>query len=287
MSETKFKRLDELRFLYGEPRTLRDADGETGWRISFLSDSRRIDHLGADGLLRALRCPKKPTMPFSAVIFDDHPAPHPWCVCGFRMPLKLTDLWKYWSHTWRIHRAAGMSWSDYHPTSDFVLIRAEALGAITGGVQDDPLDTIRAGLLKPLDAYLPPWVDSKRFELHNPKVTPKPISDLPGDPEMFAQMREPQPPPTTLQYQPLKHHVLVRTGVADVMIPRSHLQPQRVIDAVWGAVQGQNANDCLYELVDRLVIPLTDVEHPADRIGCAQGIAHALVHYAEGPNRGK
>lgn len=286
MSESKFRQLDQLRFLYGEPRHLFDADGETGWRVSFMSDSRRIDLLGPDGLLRAFRCRNKPSRPWPPVIFDGHPAPHPWCVCGFRMLRNLADCHRYWAHAWRIHRAAGMSWIDYYPTSDFVVIHAEALGAICGGVQDDPLDTIRAGLLKPLEVYLPPWVDAERFSMWNPKVTPRPISELPGDPEFFAQLREPEPPPTTLQYQPLKHHVLVRTGVADVMIPRSHLQPQRVINAVWGVVNSESANDCLDELVDRLVIPLTDVEHPADRIGCAQGIAHALAHYARGPKRG-
>lgn len=281
MSATKFEKLDYFRMLYGEKGGLRPADGETGWRVSRLDSSGVIDLADRDGLVKAHRCTTRPTLFGSLQIFDSHAAPHANCVCGFRLLLHLEDLWKYWDRSLRIHKASGLSWDDYYGTSDFVVIRAEARDMIAGGVQDDPLDTIRAGVFKPLEVYLPPWINVQGFKRRNPHVTPLPMDDLPGGEEMFAPMREPRPPAATLTCQSMKRHLRVVTGVADVMVPRSHLQPQRVRDAIWGAVRLENANDCLDELVDRLVIPLTDVEDPADRIGCANGLAHGLVRLAD------
>lgn len=285
MSEAaeRFNQLDYLRLLYGEPRTLHDSDGTTGWRLSHLDSSGRINLIGADGLFRAYRCTEKPRGSWwSPDLFGGHPPPHPRCVCGFRVLLHLKDLWRYWRHQWRIHEAAGRGWEDTYGTADWVLLRVEALGPITGGTQDDPLDTRRAGLLKPIEAYLPPWVDAERFAWKNPhSLKPQPMSDLPAPLEWFAPMRSPEPPVTTLRAQSLKHHLRVVTGVGEVLVPRSHVQPDRVLTAIWDTVHGINTNEAGQELIDRLVIPLTDLDDPEERLGCAEGLAYGLALLAE------
>ena len=208
-----------------------------------------------------------------------HEPPHPRCQCGIRVVGDIRELSNHWAKILRTVAASGLGVEDLFGTDQLALCRVEASGFVTEGHEipaDDPYTTIRAGRGRVTEVYTPTWTDAHAVSRSHPWLPVRPLASIPDN--LFRPLQEKEPPATTLAYQPHRHHIRVRTGVTEVMVPRTHLQPEAIREAVWGAVRAERVgNEHMQTLVDRLVIPLTDLTDPQEMHGCAWGMAVALA----------
>lgn len=277
-----------------------------GWRLQRVSDDSRLYGADRDGVIRAEMCYREPKPPMpgleiagllGASIMGGAPAahnpPHPRCQCGIRVVGQGEYLAEYWGRkTFKFYAASGLSLRDMWGTDQVVLTKLRTIGPVTPGhliPQDDPHTSIRTGAGEPLEIYCPAWVDPEPIKRRHPGATVKGIGDLPPSFAVYGGsgldvLREAEPPQTTLQYQSQGRYIRVITGAAEILVPRTHVQPPEVIDALWGAVgatPGDNRD--LMTVTKRLIVPLTDLTDPVEMYGAAMGLASALVALAESP----
>lgn len=281
MSEWSFFSVPHSRFLSVPHNGEVPEPPLEGWRVERVVRGRMVNS-DNDGVLRSDPCHIQPRGLFAVPQFGAaHEPPHPWCECGVRIVGDLQSLSDYWAHGFKMTTAAGLSFEEKYGSDDLVVVRLRSTGVVAPGhaiPHDDPVSTIRAAAGEVLEIYCPPWTDTTPIERQYPHVAVRHITELGS---VFSDLRQPCPPESTLRVQHLKHHLRVKTGICEVMVPRSHVQPPAVMDAVWGYMSGEHGSgQNLSTIVDRLVIPLTDLSDPLEQQGCALGLAVGLAFLA-------
>lgn len=270
----QFRRVPETGTTLEEPLT--------GWRIERVENGRMVNVHG-NNELRAKPC-KESTLPLGipSPLPYGHAAPHPRCQCGIRVVGDIRELSNHWTRSFRTVAAAGLGIKDAYGTDQLALCRVEASGFVTEGhamPADDPFTTVRTGRGRVTEVYTPTWTDAHAVSRSHPGLPVRPLASIPDN--LFRPLQEEEPPQTTLAYQSHRHHIRVRTGVTEVMVPRTHLQSPEIREAVWGAVRAERVgNEHMRTLIELLVVPLTDLTDPQEMHGCAWGMAVALAQQA-------
>ena len=254
----------------------------TGWRLERVENGHMANIQGSKEL-RARPC-KESTLPLGipSPLPHGHAAPHPRCQCGIRVVGDIRELSKFWEGGFQTVAASGLGIKDLFGADQLALCRIEADSFVTRGhniPHDDPRTAIRAGQGRVTEIYVPQWTDTAAISRAHPALPIRPMTSLPDD--LFNPLQGKEPAQTTLAYQSHRHHIRVITGAADVMIPRTHLQSDAIREAVWGTVTAEwTGNDHMRNLIELLVVPLTDLTDPREMQGCAWGLAVALAQQA-------
>lgn len=257
--------------------TVEAGDPLIGWRVE-RSFNGRFLNVDADGTATTGRCSRTPTGPSLGNILGTHQSPHPRCQCGMRLVGDRVRLSEVWEVAFKLARASGLRLKHALGADDLVILKAQATGYVTPGHSmptDDPFTTIRASTLRVLEAWTPPWMDAEQVASRNPHIQVRPIAELGGT--GFTSLRRPSPPEDVWGCQLMENHLRVITGIEEVHIPRTWLAWPGLMEAARNVVHGGgDYRENILTLVNRLVIPLTDIENHSEQHGIAKALAFGI-----------